>query len=324
MVIAHFAIITPKRCGLYETTREMVAAERALGCDARIVDPKKERLEGEDRGVPFAGYDWVDKADVLVNHSGLNSQFEKDCEIPVIHVAHGRPRNTFLTELGGGAPIYSYWYHKNRSERFRAVVTLWEQHVPYLEAMWPDTPVVLIPAPVDLEAWTPDGLSGYKFHGMGGKTNVVCADVWRDDVDPFLCVNAMILYCRQHPETKLHLYGTSKNKRAWGALMKTLQDCGGLGEVLPWVEGLANVYRAADAAISAHSIYTRSVREAMACGCPVAHGHDSPDLLCERLTHTLGNSRTAVRELAEALFDPSATGRGMIDTIENYALAGVA
>ncbi len=322
MVIAHLAVISPKRCGLYETMRELVSAERALGHDARIVDPVKEQV-GEDRGVPFASYDWADSADVLMSHSGLADRFEGDCEIPVIHVAHGRPRSTFLTELGGGPPIYSYWYHKNRDERFRAVVTFWKEHVPYLEAIWSDTPVHFVPASVDLEAWTPDGPKGYGFRGLAGKTNIVCTDVWRADIDPFLCVNAMILYCRKHPGTRFHMYGTDKNKKGWSAMMKTLQNEGGLGEVLPWVHGLANVFRAADATISPHTIATRSVRESMACGCPVAKGCTGPVELCDRLEEVLTHDRSDVRRQAEQLFDLAQTGRAMVSVIEEHAMVGV-
>ena len=57
MRIAHAAIATPRKCGLYETTRELVAAERALGVDARIVDPapnEKVGIKNHDRGVPIA------------------------------------------------------------------------------------------------------------------------------------------------------------------------------------------------------------------------------------------------------------------------------
>jgi hypothetical protein len=52
MKLAHIAIVTPHRAGLYETVRDLVAAERAAGVDAVIVDPN---TQNEDRGVPIAG-----------------------------------------------------------------------------------------------------------------------------------------------------------------------------------------------------------------------------------------------------------------------------
>ena len=57
MKVAHLAIITPRKCGLYETTRELVKGLREIGVDSRLVDPAPARnpimWKGtEDRGVP--------------------------------------------------------------------------------------------------------------------------------------------------------------------------------------------------------------------------------------------------------------------------------
>jgi len=38
--IAHIVPVTPYRNGMYETARELVAAEMALGVNAHIVDPR--------------------------------------------------------------------------------------------------------------------------------------------------------------------------------------------------------------------------------------------------------------------------------------------
>ena len=121
MKTAHAAVITPRRCGLYETTRELVVGLRRQGVDARIVDPRGDknelRPEGtEDRGAPFADESWIDEADVIVNHSGLG-EWEKS-KTPQILIAHGRPRSSFISEATGSTPIYSYHYAKNKSENF--------------------------------------------------------------------------------------------------------------------------------------------------------------------------------------------------------------
>ena len=144
MKVAHAAVVTPRRCGLYETTREVVVGLRALGVDSRIIDPTGEKNTlhpgtDDDRGAPLADVGFAHEADVLVSHSGLGEL--EDIGKPIIHVAHGRPKSSFLTETTGGTPIYSYGYHKNKEKKFRAVVTFWPEHVPYLRSIYADTPV---------------------------------------------------------------------------------------------------------------------------------------------------------------------------------------
>jgi len=162
-------------------------------------------------------------------------------------------------------------------------------------------------APVDLGAWSPNGPSGYRFNDKGGEINVVSTDAFRSDIDPFAAVSAFIYLAKNwnRPSIKLHIYGGDVTGKGWGALLKPLIDNNQLGETVGWVKGLANVYRAADLMITPHHIQVRSVREAMACGCPVVKVDE----------HCLGESanqiqaaisldRAAVRLEAERRFDP--------------------
>jgi len=322
MKLAHLVIVTPKRCGLYETTRELVVALRKQGIDSRLVDPTYEkntlhpRTEG-DRGAPLEkSFDFAMGADFLINHSGYDGTVLQGADIPIIHIAHGRPRSSFLSEVNGGTPIYSYHYNKNSDRRFRAIVTFWEQHKPYLEVMFPDKPVRYIPAPVDLEAWTSKGPSGYKFNGKKGKINVVCTDAWRNDIDPFEAVMAFALWARHQDGAKLHIYGNNKQRKGWGAVIKRIIDDGNMGEWLGWVDGLDNVYRAADMVITPHIINTRTVREAMACGCPVVRIQDiQRDQTL--MTSAKNANRERVRKEAERQFDPKVTAAAFVNMLNN-------
>lgn len=324
MRVAHVAVVTPRRCGLYETTRELVTALREQGIDSRLCDPNfeknklhpKKKGENEDRGAPFDTIDWAKTADILVNHSGLGSVLEAT-SLPIIHVAHGRPRSGFLIERKGGAPVYSYHYHKSKDKRFRAVVTFWPEHVPYLEVMWHPKPVRAVAAPVDLDFWTPKGPNGYKFHGMSGQKNFVVTDAWRDDIDPYSVVNAFALYSRKNKGAKLHIYGAQKDMRGWAPLLKKIQDQGNLGEVQKWVTGLDHVYRAADMLLTPHRIAVRSMRESMATGCPVfSMGALDPATYANSIDHEIMQPRDRVREKAEQRFDPKITAtqfKGILD-----------
>ena len=320
--VAHLAVVTPGRCGLYETTRELVAGLRERGVDSCIVDPTQatNKLYPDmlsDRGARLAEMSWALKADVLVSHSGLGSELEATDQ-PLIHMAHGRPRSSFLQE-SKGKNIYGYMYSKNKDSRCKAVVSFWPEHEPYLNVIFPDTAVHTIQAPVDLGAWLP-GKAEYTFNGRGAAVNVVIADLWRDDVDPFVAINAFALWAREVPNVKLHLYGVTDQKPI-KPLLQTLQNDGTLGEVCGFVHsGLVHVYRAAQCALTTQTIDTRSVREAMACGCPVVRV-PGPTLNGFRplLWEGLMRERAAVRQEAERRFDPAVTAEQFHRVLEKVA-----
>ncbi len=310
MKVAHLVIVTPGRTGLYETTRELVVGLRARGVDSCIVDPTESENTFHpgtlsDRGARFAEMSWALDADVLVSHQGLGEELEATDQ-PVIHMAHGRPRSSYL-QGNKGHNIYQHMFNQNKLRRTKAVVSFWPQHEPYLNVIFPDTDVHTVQAPVDLEAWKP-GEAEYTFDGKGSTFNVVIADMWRDDIDPFVAINAYALWAREVPNVKLHLYGVT-DRKAIAPLLSTLQNDGTLGEVRGFVHsGLAHAYRAAQCALTTQTIDTRSVREAMACGCPVVR-IPGPNLNGFRplFWEALGRSRDVVRQEAEKRFDPAVT-----------------
>lgn len=319
MKLAHVAIVTPHRCGLYETTRELVAAERALGHDARMFDPAPTPYhpkEDEDRGaVIVRDREWLKEADVIVDHSGCDGTTDK-LETPHILVAHGRPHHSFVGEVRGGAPVFSYHYRLDSTPKYKAVVTFWNQHVGHLKFMFRQKPVYCVPAPVDLSEWKASGPGGYGFHGKKGAYNVVIADAWRDDGDLLDAVIAVGLAARILPGIKLHIYGKRGGEKGWPAIFKVLQDEGTLGEVQGWVSGLDNVYRAADMLVTPHQIDTRAVREAQACGCTVFRAQGMLDLMAKFIADDLQKprrDREAERKWAAQAFNPLTTAKSFLE-----------
>lgn len=315
MKVAHSVVVTPGRCGLYETTADLVRALRKEGIDSRLIDPDPDNnpiyktIPENDGDIPIEGLDWFNQADVIVSHSGLGSL---KLDRPKIHIAHGRPKASYLGEIKGKTPVYSYSYNEGKKKAFDAVVTFWPEHVPYLAVMWNPILVYSITAPVDLEKWTPQGPSGYKFNGHAGERNIVISDAWRDDVDPFECLHAYALYNRKYPGSKLHIYARPEDPKGWSALVQKIRDEGGIGELLPWIRGLDNVYRAADLTLTANSIATRTMRESMACGCPALHvTNPDPDQIHEALKQ----DRREVRRKAETFFNPKDTAAEFMDLL---------
>lgn len=316
MKVAHLAVITPGRCGLYETARELVAGLRGIGIDSRLIEPSPSanRLYDPslkvDRGAPIADMAWATTADVVVSHSGYDATPIEKTSQPVIHVCHGRPRSTFIGEVSGGTPVYSYHYRLNSDRRIKSVVTFWPEHREYHQVMFPDKRIDVVQSSVDLDSWTPQGPSGYGFGGHKGAINVVCTDAWRDDIDPYVPINAFALWARTVTGAKLHIYGNSENMRGWGALLRRIQDDGHLGEIKGWIKGLEHVYRAASFMITPHVIDVRSVREAMASGCPVVRvpGVKLNGFLGD-FDAALHQDRMAVRTNAERFFDHRRTAQ---------------
>jgi glycosyltransferase involved in cell wall biosynthesis len=324
MKIAHSAVVTPHLAGLYETTRDLVVALRTTGCDSRIVDPVIEK-QGEERDVPLAGWEFVEEADLVVSHSGLGMAFART-EKPIIHILHGRPYSTFLLEQSGKIAVLTYLRRVRNDPRFRAFVTFWPDFLDYWAMFLPAEKLRAVTAPVDLERWTPEGPDGYGFHGLAGSENVVCADIWRDDKDPFHVIMAFRLLAAARPGIKLHLYASPEQGAAWALVRELLGDT--LGEVCGFVEGLDNVYRAADVVITPHRMATRCVREALACGCSVvmAPGNSYTEFTAdpENLrAYAVEVGRAVVqgkreknRESATKHFNPSRTAAEFLEIVE--------
>jgi len=319
MKILHAAAITPHQCGLYETARELAAAERAVGHDARLIDSTKAHV---DRGVPTGnGWNFIRECDVIVSHSGPSAEM-RESKKPVVQVRHGRPRSTFLIESSGGGNIYTYMRKMRDDPQFVAWVTLWPEHKAYWELLL-GKEVYVIPPPVDLETFTPEGPTGYKWHGRGGEINVVIADMWRKDKDPFDVVNAFALFAKTHKGAKLHVFGNTQHMKAWPTLKKCLEERNILGQAPGHVTGLANAYRAADMLITPHTMATRTVREALACGCPAVTGNeaqpDHPEDFARAMNDVLLANRATVRASARARaereFDPKMSATALLEII---------
>jgi len=271
LTIAHLIRVTPHRAGIYETARDLASAERALGHEARMVDPYGM---AEDRGVPIGRDDFVASCDVIVNHSGLGA-YEQSGK-PVVHIMHGRPHSSFLLELQGKVAVYRFLVGAANDPKYSAFVTLWPEFVPYWKLIIQNRPIHVVTPPVDLSTWKADGPRGYSFHGRAGEINVVCADMWREDRDPYHVINGFWHFAKAHPGAKLHLYATNAKSPGLNVLLAALKSIHALGEVCGYIRGLDNVYRAADALITPHRIATRSVREALACGCTVVAANGNP------------------------------------------------
>jgi len=367
MRIAHIANWTPHACGLYESTRDLVIAERSLGVDARIIEinipppvpamvrpvgepcercgyvqlqrispPKRAPDWSEDRGVVKAPLTWLDKVDVICSHSGMPLSLPHGNNIPRIHVAHGRPHSSFLLGSLQNNHVWKAYQGYEKDARWKAIVTLWPGFGRYWKLVFPRRVEEFTPF-VDLDRWTPVK-SDYAFSGKSGEPNIVIADVWRQDKDPFHTLFGFVEFAENNPKAKLHLYGLQPNDaKALAPILDALIAKGVIGEVKGRVDNLVEIYNAADLLITPHVIATRTIREASACGLPVVAGGNQPytpyyanperpDEYANAINRAwidIKNHcearRKDARTMAERMFDPIKTAKQFVKLFEELS-----
>lgn len=308
--ILHSCVVTPGQCGMYSTARELVAAEREMGINAFFIDPRpsekevngkknEKRLKTrcpecskeinvkigeaeiscrppdwfEDNGVTVAPHSYIGNSDLFVSHSGLTPEFDSS-NAPRIHVAHGRPNSSYRLERTGQTPIYSLYSKMVKDPRWKTMITLWPGYGQFWKLLFPKDVREFSPF-VDLNYWR-YAKSDFDFSGKKGEINVLIADIWRDDKDPFFSLNAFAVFAEKYPKAKLHIYGLDKNGKGRDAILQHIADRGNLGDASGMVSNLLPIYSAADMVITPHRIATRVVRESLACGTNVVAGLHNP------------------------------------------------
>jgi len=286
MKVTHFVSVTPNRCGLYATTKDLVLAERLVGIDSNVVNivtknggrggvdkeatlsPNNLIIDGEIKSIPYK--DGIN-ADIYARHTWMPKELEKT-GIPIVDFVHGRPESTFLLSHSGKVKIHHSVLHMAKCAAYKAFVTFWDEFLFPLSLQFPSNKVFALPAPVDLEQYSPKG-EKHKFK-VEGQPNILVCDIWRDDITPYPVVMATAKFIKEMcPTGRLHIFGMEKLKHgATLKLMVELKKAGVLGEWGGLVREIPKIYRAADMLVTPHVIATRTVREALASGCPIVAG----------------------------------------------------
>lgn len=318
MKIAHTLYYAPHKNGMYETTREIAAAERAVGIDARMVDPLAN-VTLVDRGVPYAQRSWIMEADLIVDHGGFG-EIPPD-HPPMISMLHGTPEYCFQFPPTPKVDLWTSTLFMLTKAKISAIVTLTERYIPAWSLFTSLARITAVPPPVDLEYWSPNGEA---FAYDSDTTNIVITDRWKPSKDSFELLIGVALYARDRPRTRLHLYAAPD---PIPSRLKDILDALEARKVLGTVQGdvdaktLRAVYRSADVVLTSDCGTARTIREALACGCPVladtndlvpsCNMHD-PTAIAAGIEAVLGVEgpvarRHDARTLAERLFDPSRT-----------------
>ena len=283
MKVTHFLNFAPHQAGIYGTATDLVKAERKQGLDVQVVDygngmnppQRHSRVGCKDGDIETVAPDTAMDSDVIVRHSAL-PQKVFDSDIPLVMPFHGAPEYTFLLEHTGNTRVLKELIVSTQNPRYKAFITFWKENMFYWEAMFPGKKIFYVPASVDLDKFNPLG----KMHTFKkpGKINIVVAGVWRKEyTTPYSVLFAAAKFVRDYcPEARIQVFGVPGDNKKYpkndGPVNRTLlalQKMNAVGECFRIVPNLDEVYRSADIAVTQHTVASRTVREALASGCPL-------------------------------------------------------
>lgn len=265
MKVAHFSIFGPNRCGLYHTAKELVLAECSVGIDAGFIayEEKKICKDGDFSTKPIL---WAEDADIFVRHSSIPDRYHNSGK-PIVLAIHGRPESSVRLEQIGEVPVISVLCDKVKDERYKAFVNFWPEYTEIWKNIVPEEKLHYVPAPVDLNEYSPSAIEPFDFGEYKADYNILIADMWRRDVIPFNIIFAAAKFVENHKNAKFHIVGISQEfSKSVNPFLLSLRERGVLGHVAGQMHRIKAYYAACDMFLSPQVIATRSVRESLAFG----------------------------------------------------------
>jgi len=323
MRIVHFAQFGPRACGLYETVKDIILAERKLGADARLVDcdgAENIRIGLKDGDITTDDPEICFDADVLIRHTAVPVKYHNIGK-PVVMCLHGRPESSFRLSIDKTESLIQAISNKAADARYKAFVSFWPEFEPHWQAIVGDK-LNIIPAPVNLDYYS----SGDKKE-LAGSHKILIADIWRDDVTPLSSIFGAVRYIDKYePAAKIHIVGIptdSKRMKALQPFLKGLKRY--IGSAAGHMIDIRSWYKSCDCVVTPHTIATRIIRESLTAGLPVVAGadckytdfradHASPDDVAAAIKAALADPQAPARarKIAEMDFDSLQTAGKLI------------
>lgn len=262
---------------MYETTKELILAQRAQGLDCGLIDASKPDVENTDGDLKTESPRYADGADIYVLHSHIPQPWWND-GTPTILMLHGMPRYSWETELyllesENSAPFATLCGYFNSRDIVSRHVTLWAPHF----AVWDvldnySGRVRMAPNGVDLTRYSLDGPE----HDLAGEPKLLVADSARMCKDPYNCAfGAEWFRAKFAPEAKLHFVGMpprgagSRVRERWDELIGATPVRTTVGNFEGIQPNLEEWYRSCDILLTTAPDESRVVKEALACGMDV-------------------------------------------------------
>lgn len=278
MKIAHFSIWGPNRCGLFETTRDLILAERSVGIDARMIACHRDTFKWlepqSDNGFKSEKLLWSFNSDIIVRHTCIPTQVQS-AGIPIAMAMHGRPESSARLECKDGehTPIIRIYAEKIHDQRHKAFFTFWPEHLDVWSNIIPKNKLFYVPACVDLNKYARTEKRSPWRGPWNGFPNILIPDVWREDVIPFNVIFAAAKFARKYKKAKIHICGCPVDyQKVMVPFFSQLRQEGILGFVSGQIREIKQMYGGADMVVTPHVIATRVIRESLSFGIPVVAG----------------------------------------------------
>lgn len=298
MKIAHFAPFAPGECGLYEAARDFLRADHHEGHESLLVDTgamrnnvKMPRQIGAsqvrgDFSVVTVDVHKVKDFDVFVMHDSFDAEFLDSTSAPIIKVLHGRPLYCYRQQQLGRQPMFDYYHEESENERIKIWLTMWDEFIPFWEQVFGTEKIRCTgDPPIDQVIYNPEGIVHDFEEGKKGDFNILIADSWREDVDPWEMVHGAIRAGQEIDGLKIHVYGVPQPGPlgAWEHHFRLMRELHIDGEVMARMPNMEQVYRAMDLVLTPHRISTRIPAESMCCGTTVlaANGARYTQFTCD-------------------------------------------
>jgi len=350
--IAHWCLFGPKLSGMYETVRELILAENQIdgvlagmcetprpdapnpvvkrAAEGGMVDAFHPELRTQDWG-------WAMKwADVHMVHTTMSKRVSE--LTPKVFFAHGTPEACLDNELQPNDKRKSFTSTAAWIERFEASFVTSKR----AEQMWKvfdhsGEKVHRVTKGIDLTWWQRSSTK----QELDGDPSILYGEIWRNIKHPLYLLYAMNDLYKENKDIRLNVWGANMNVPVWKDIMDRayFNDFLGNQGMRGIVDYPEHYYTRGDVYFGS-AIYgdlSRSMQEAMACGCPVvtwdtdAHGDQHAyryakgfdfKHLGDTLTEVAGevhDDREGVaakcRKIAEKYFDVNEEARQVVDVL---------
>lgn len=355
LTIAHWSLWGPRRSGLYETVRELIAAEnRIVGVLAGMcVIPPIEVMGSKREAQRYIGGGMVDAihpelrtqdwgwaykfADIHVIHFSFDKRLGK--MRPKVFMAHGTPEavieGSLKAEKGHEQSLLNgaEWINK-----FQATIVT-SQRAKMFWGAFDSTgkKTRVVNKGIDLEWWQRSKV----VQDLPGEPSVLFGEVWRGIKHPALLFYAMAEVFRRNDKARLNVWALSKNIELWTNFIGQggFWDFMGQDNLPGIIDYPEHFYSRGDILVSPviYGDLSRVAQEAMACGCPVVswdtdpHGENYPykaakgfdimdmaDKIEETYNEILDDPegvRRKCRQIAEEYFDINEEAKSIVDIL---------
>ncbi len=353
LTIAHWSLWAPRRSGLYETVRELIAAENRIEgvlagmcvippaelvgkrevnrfIQGGMVDAIHPELRTQDWG-------WAYKfADIHVIHYTYDKQLGK--LKPKVFMAHGTPEAVLEGSMMRGDKAQPLLSGAEWINKFEATIVT-SQRAKMFWGTFDSTgkKTHVVNKGIDLEWWQRSGT----VRDVPGDPSVLYGEVWRGIKHPALLFYAMAELYRRNEKARLNVWSLSQNIELWTNFIGQAGFWHFMGqENLPGViEYPEHFYSRGDVLVSPVTAgdLSRVAQESMACGCPVIswdtdpHGENYPykaakgfdvmdlaDKIEEAYNEVLDDPegvRKKCRQIAETYFDINDEAKSIVDIL---------